>query len=156
MLTPPSVGDRFEHDFVISQQDILSFATLTGDSNPLHVDPSSAGAAEFGGCIAHGVLILGVVSKVFGTLLYAEGNILLGLETRFLSPLKPGLRHRAIFTVSETFPTKSQVVYQTDIFEIDGDRHILSGSSRLLNRKQYVWLPEQKCLNEQSGDLASV
>ena len=142
MLRPPLIGDRFEHDFVISQDEILSFATLSGDSNPLHVDANSPEAAAFGGCIAHGILTLGVLSKVFGTLLYAEGNVLLGLESRFLSPLRPGLRHRAIFTVSDIFPIKNQVIYRTEIFEIEGNRQILSASSRLLNRKQYIWTSE--------------
>jgi 3-hydroxybutyryl-CoA dehydratase len=137
LKTVPEVGDSYTYPFSISQEQISSFAELTGDTNPLHVDVEAATAGEFGGCIAHGVLLLGVFSKIFGTILYADGQVVLGLETRFLSPVRPGLAYTAVVTVTETLPEKSQVVYRTEIFG-EGGTEVLKGSCRLLNRKHYV------------------
>lgn len=48
----PAVADR------VSQDNIDAYAELSGDFNPLHVDPEAAAASEFGGIIAHGPIAL--------------------------------------------------------------------------------------------------
>lgn len=42
----------------IDQDDVASFAALTGDQHPLHVDPESAASGPFGRPIVHGMLVL--------------------------------------------------------------------------------------------------
>ena len=135
--TVPKVGDSYTYPFSISQEQIGKFAELTGDTNPLHLDAEVAAAGEFGGPIAHGVLILGVFSKIFGTILYADGQVVLGLDMRFLAPVRPELAYTAVVTVIETLLKKNQVVYRTEVFAEDGTE-VLKGSCRILNRKHYV------------------
>jgi len=137
LKTVPQVGDSYTHPFSISQEQISRFAELTGDTNPLHMDAEVAAAGEFGGPIAHGVLILGVFSKIFGTILYADGQVVLGLDIRFLAPVRPELLYTAVVTVSETLLKKNQVVYRTEVFGEDGTA-VLKGSCRILNRKHFV------------------
>jgi 3-hydroxybutyryl-CoA dehydratase len=48
----PAVTDR------VTQERIDAYADLSGDYNPLHVDPEAAAASEFGGIIAHGPIAL--------------------------------------------------------------------------------------------------
>jgi 3-hydroxybutyryl-CoA dehydratase len=134
--TVSAVGDSFTYPFTITQEQIVSFARITGDTNPIHLDPVAATAAEFDGCIAHGVLILGVFSKIFGTILHSDGQIVLGIEARFFSPVRPELPYTAVVTVAEMLPEKSQVVYRLEMFAEDRTQ-ILRGSCRLLNRKLY-------------------
>lgn len=43
---------------VVTQDNIDAYAELSGDFNPLHVDPEVAAASEFGGIIAHGPIAL--------------------------------------------------------------------------------------------------
>jgi 3-hydroxybutyryl-CoA dehydratase len=136
LKTVPVIGDSYRYPFTISQEQIASFAELTGDTNPIHIDADAAAAGEFGGCIAHGVLVLGVFSKIFGTLLYAEGQVVLGMETRFLAPVRPTLPYVAVVTIMETLLAKSQVVYRLEVLGDDGTE-VLRGSCRLLNRKAY-------------------
>jgi 3-hydroxybutyryl-CoA dehydratase len=143
LKTVPAVGDSFRYPFTISQEQITGFARITGDTNPIHVDIESASAGEFGGCIVHGVLLLGVFSKIFGTILYADGQVVLGIETRFLSPARPELPYIAVVTVEETLLEKCQVIYRIEMFGDDG-KEILRGSCRLLNRKLYAAYAEDR------------
>lgn len=43
---------------IVTQDAIDAYAELSGDFNPLHVDPEAAAASEFGGIIAHGPIAL--------------------------------------------------------------------------------------------------
>ena len=52
-------GDRFSTDpRVVTEEDVLAFAELTGDHHPLHVDEAWAAQGPFGRRIAHGMLVL--------------------------------------------------------------------------------------------------
>lgn len=46
---------------VVSQADIDAFARLSGDDNPIHVDPGEAARSRFGGTVAHGMLLAALV-----------------------------------------------------------------------------------------------
>lgn len=51
------VGDIFETERCFSQQDFNDFARLSGDNNPIHVDPEYASQTHFGSTVAHGMLL---------------------------------------------------------------------------------------------------
>ncbi|WP_241793467.1 MaoC/PaaZ C-terminal domain-containing protein [Teichococcus vastitatis] len=57
-----SVGDAVEFSRTISAADIIAFAELSGDHDPLHVDADYARTTTFGRCIAHGAHVMGLVS----------------------------------------------------------------------------------------------
>ncbi|MBN1955965.1 MAG: MaoC family dehydratase N-terminal domain-containing protein [Anaerolineae bacterium] len=58
-----NVGDSIESaGRTITEQDIMQFAALSGDDNPIHVDPEFAKTAIFGQQIAHGLLGLAIAS----------------------------------------------------------------------------------------------
>lgn len=60
------VGAHHTEKRLVTYDMIAAFAKVTGDTNPLHVDYHAARAAGFENCIAHGQLMLGLVSKVLG------------------------------------------------------------------------------------------
>ena len=55
MTDPPGFLSVTE---VVTQDGIDAYAEISGDFNPLHVDPEAAAASEFGGIIAHGPIAL--------------------------------------------------------------------------------------------------
>ena len=74
----------------ISEADVMTFATLTGDHNPVHVDTNAAAASSFGERIVHGMLTASLLSTVLAMQLPGPGAIYLGQTLRFLRPVKLG------------------------------------------------------------------
>jgi acyl dehydratase len=83
----------------MEQERVDSFADVTEDHNPIHVDPAFAAGTPFGGTIAHGYLTLAMVAPLLEELLAVEGaamSINYGLDKlRFPGPLPVGSRYRA-------------------------------------------------------------
>lgn len=74
----------------ISDADIVAYAGISGDTNPVHLDEAYAGATRFGGRIAHGMLSASLISAVIGTRLPGPGAIYMSQSLRFRAPVKPG------------------------------------------------------------------
>ncbi len=77
----------------VTEADIVIYAGLSGDYNPLHVDEEYCKKTQFGGRIAHGPLVYGIAAGLLFQLhLYDDTMIaLLGFEDlRFTKPVKPG------------------------------------------------------------------
>jgi 3-hydroxybutyryl-CoA dehydratase len=74
----------------ITQQDIESYAEVSGDYNPIHLDEEIAKSHGFSGRIAHGILIMGKVwSKVSSSML-APTDFPGKYELDFYSPIHAG------------------------------------------------------------------
>jgi len=74
----------------VSEADIVSFADVTGDRNPVHLDEGYAAATMFKGRIAHGMLSAGYISAVFGTKLPGPGAIYVSQTLNFKAPVRIG------------------------------------------------------------------
>ena len=76
----------------ITETDIVNFAGITGDWNPLHTDSEYAGDTIFGERIAHGLLILSIASGLAWRLGFMAGTVeaFLGLDWKFRGPVKIG------------------------------------------------------------------
>lgn len=92
---------------VVAQDMIDRFADVTGDHQFIHVDPARAKReTPFGGTIAHGYLMLSLLAPMgHEALPPIEGatvRINYGLDkVRFLTPVRPGSRVRARYTLRE-------------------------------------------------------
>src|SRR5690625_7454424 len=82
-----NVGDTFTFDRHLSAADVMKFAEVTGDDNPIHVDREYAATTRFGKPIVHGVLLLGIISKVLGRDFPGHGSVAVGISCRLLRPV---------------------------------------------------------------------
>ncbi len=82
------VGDTAMIETELTQEDIETFAALSGDSNPLHLDEKYAATTRFDGRIAHGILTASVISAAMTEL--PGSAIYLRQDLRFENPVYPG------------------------------------------------------------------
>jgi 3-hydroxybutyryl-CoA dehydratase len=84
------VGQSADMTKVITEEDILRFAEITGDRNPVHISEEFAAQTRFGERIAHGILTAGLISAVIGMKLPGPGCLYVSQTLVFLAPVKIG------------------------------------------------------------------
>ena len=115
---------------IVTDQDIEMFAEVSTDRNPVHLDDAYAMDTIFGGRIAHGMLTAGLISAVIGEQLPGHGTVYLGQSLKFLAPVRPGDRVRAVVTVLSIDYGKRRVQLETRC-EVDG-KPVLTGEATVL------------------------
>lgn len=108
-----SVGQSAQLVRTVGEADIVAFAEVTGDTNPVHLDADYAATTSFGQRIAHGMLSAGYISAVLGTQLPGPGAVYLTQGLRFRRPVKIGDEVTAIVTVTEINEAKAQATLST-------------------------------------------
>ncbi len=84
------VGQKASFGKTITEADIVLFAAVTGDTNPMHLNEEYARNSRFGERIAHGMLAAGLITKVMGTQLPGPGTIYMSQSLRFRAPVRIG------------------------------------------------------------------
>ena len=100
------VGQSAEYSKQVSDSDVMSFAEITGDFNPVHVDADAAAKTRFGGRIAHGMLSAGLVSAAIANRLPGPGAIYLAQTLRFTAPVRLDDTITVKLTITELLPKK--------------------------------------------------
>jgi 3-hydroxybutyryl-CoA dehydratase len=95
------IGMRSETRATITAEMIDTFADITGDHNPIHVNEAAAKAAGFDGRIAHGALSASFISAVLGNDLPGPGAVFVELNLRFRKPAFIGDEIIAVAEVAE-------------------------------------------------------
>lgn len=125
-----SVGMTAAVGRTVSEADILMFAGVSGDTNPVHLDGEFGAATMFGARIAHGMLSASYISTVFGTKLPGPGCIYLSQSLKFKAPVKIGDTVVARVTVKELMPEKRRATFDT-ICTVQG-KVVLDGQAEIL------------------------
>lgn len=97
----------------ITEADLLMFAGVSGDTNPIHLDQDFASRSIFEGRIAHGMLTASLVSTVLGTRLPGPGAIYVTQNLRFLAPVRIGDTVIARVAIEELNAERSRVTFAT-------------------------------------------
>ena len=85
-----SLGDSFSFTRTVTREEVQTFADVTGDDNPIHVDDEAGAASRFGQPVVHGVFLLGLASKVLGRDFPGDGSVAVSLSAKFLRPVPVG------------------------------------------------------------------
>lgn len=120
------VGQSSSYAKTITDADIVLFAGVSGDTNPVHLDDEFASKSRFGHRIAHGMLSAAFISTVLGTKLPGPGAIYLKQNLKFMAPVKVGDTVVATATIDSLSPAKNRASMKTvvtvgDQVVIDGD-----------------------------------
>ncbi len=119
---PFTVGSKAALSKTISERDVATFAEISGDKNPLHVDERYARGTRFGARIAHGALTFGVISAVLGTLLPGPGTIYLGQSLKFLRPVYIDDTITATVEITAIHPSKGILTLGTECANQRGEK----------------------------------
>ncbi len=126
-----AIGMSAERARPVTAEDVLRYAEITGDFNPVHVDAEAAARSRFGGLIAHGMLSAGYVSAVLGKDLPGPGAIYVAQTLKFTRPVKPGDTITARVEVLEVITARRRVRLATTCRNQHGEP-VLEGEATVL------------------------
>lgn len=127
------IGDTAYFSKTITEHDVYTFAEITGDFNPVHVNEQKAKESIFGERIAHGMLSASLISTVLGTKLPAEGTVYLGQDLNFVLPVKFGDTLTARVEVLEKKDGKNIIKLLTQVFNQYGNT-VVTGTATVMKK----------------------
>ncbi|GAB4324282.1 MAG: MaoC family dehydratase [Promethearchaeota archaeon] len=101
-----NVGDRASHAKTITETDVVTFAGLSGDFNPLHVNEEFAKNTRFKRRVVHGCISAALISAVLGMKLPGPGALYVSQTVNFRKPVFIGDTLTATAEVVEKFTKK--------------------------------------------------
>ncbi|MDR2586531.1 MAG: MaoC family dehydratase [Prevotellaceae bacterium] len=131
------VADTYSYDIQYNQPNVNTFAQITGDNNPIHLDADFAATTIFGKPIVHGFYSASVFSMVFGTKFPGPGTIYLYQDMKFLAPVFVNQPYKATFEVLEVNIEKHIGLIKC-VLEDESGKAVIEGSAKLKNDRQFV------------------
>ena len=114
----------------VTDADIMAFAGVSGDTNPIHLHDGFARTTRFGQRIAHGMLGSSFISAVIGTKLPGPGAIYVSQTLNFMAPVLAGDTITAVATVTAIDDKRRRVTLKTQCF--NGDKVVIDGEAIVL------------------------
>ena len=124
------LGQEARYERVVTDADIVVFAEVTGDCNPVHLDAAYAATTAFKTRIAHGMLTAGYISAVFGTQLPGPGAIYVSQTLNFRAPVRHGDTVVATVRIIDLIVAKRRARFEC-ICRV-GDKVVLEGEAILM------------------------
>ena len=129
------VGMNAEVTKVISEADVQTFANLSGDMNPLHLNQEFAKLTRTEGRVVHGMVTASLLSTIVGYKLPGPGCLWMSQTLRFLHPVRTGDKVRARGSIVELIPDKQRVRMEM-VCRVE-DQNVITGEA-------LVWVPSAK------------
>jgi 3-hydroxybutyryl-CoA dehydratase len=114
----------------VTEADIMAFAGVSGDTNPIHLHDGFARSTRFGQRIAHGMLSGSFISTVIGTKLPGPGSVYISQTMNFMAPVLIGETITAVATVTAIDEKRRRVILKTQCF--NGDKVVIDGEATIL------------------------
>lgn len=125
-----NVGDKADTCHRVTERDLILFAEVSGDVNPVHLDEAFAATTPFKGRIAHGMFSGALISAAVAIELPGPGTIYIGQEMRFLRPVRLGDEIRIELEIIEKLP-KNRARIATRLFNQDG-KQVVDGVATVM------------------------
>lgn len=119
----------------VTETDLVAFAGLSGDFNPIHIDKEYAKKTRFGQRIAHGLLTSSLLSQLLGMHLPGKGSVYMEQTLKFTAPVFIGDTITATATVQEFIEEKNIIKLLTECHNQKGQL-VLTGNAVMLVPKE--------------------
>ncbi len=125
-----AVGMEASLSKTVSDGDIVAFAEVSGDKNPVHLDAAYAAGTMFKERIAHGMLSAAYISAVFGMQMPGPGAIYMSQTLAFKAPVKIGDTVVTTVKVVEVIPEKKRARFEC-VCSVNG-KPVVTGEAMLM------------------------
>lgn len=130
------VGESSSFRKTLTETDVVIYAGLTGDFNPIHIDEIYANSAPFGRRIAHGMLTMSLLTNVLGNKFPGLGTVLLDVQCRFKAPVFIGDTITVELTIIEKLDDKGFIRMNANFFNQHGKAVIAGETLAMPPRKK--------------------
>lgn len=134
------IGQTAEYRKRIEERDIILFADISGDVNPLHLDAEFAAGTDFGERIAHGMLTGALISAALALELPGPGTVYLGQDLRFRRPVLIGDEITVSLKVTGKRDDKGFVTLETTATNQHG-KAVVTGTAEVMAPREKLSLP---------------
>lgn len=123
------LGQKEEFELGITEKMLKTFAELSGDFNPLHIDEEYAKETDFKGRVVHGMLLSSFFSKLIGMCLPGKYALYLSQSLRFRSPARVGMKIIVRGIVEQIVPSLNTIKIQTEIIDSEKMEVLVDGEA---------------------------
>ncbi len=124
------IGQSHIIERTITDEDVRTYAALTGDDNPIHINAEYASETRFGQTIVHGTFLLGIISKALGRDFPGPGSVAVSISCRFLRPVPVGSTISVEVRVAEKIEKYRHIRMKVYIYL--GKKTVLGGEAVLI------------------------
>lgn len=129
-------GDVYEVPLQFTQEQVNAFAEVSGDKNPIHIDPEYAAQSEFGRPVVHGIFGACILSRVMGMEFPGPGSVYLSQNLRFRQPMFPEVAYLVRVKVTEVNTGRHIAKLDTRIVRVEDGKPMLTGDAMVLNKER--------------------
>jgi acyl dehydratase len=123
-------GDTVRWRHEVTAEEVDSFARLSGDVNPLHLDDAFSQQHGFRGRVVHGALVSAFISRILGTELPGPGCLWLSQSIRFTHPVYTADPIEVVVRVVHKSDSLRTLVLETTVENLRGET-LLTGEAKV-------------------------
>lgn len=132
------LGDSRSYSKTLTEKDLILFAAVSGDVNPVHLDEDFASHSIFKERIAHGMWSGSLVSATLATVIPGPGTIYLNQSLKFIRPVKLGDTLKVTLTAVEKNDEKNTVLFDCEVDNqnrekvVEGDALVIAPTEKIM------------------------
>lgn len=130
------IGDTHEVVFSITQEQVNTFAQISGDQNPVHIDPEYAAQTSFKKPVVHGIFGSSIFSRILGMEFPGPGTVYLKQQLDFRRPLFPDTEYKATVKVAEVFESRHIARLETTVVDVARGKPHITGEATVMNAEK--------------------